>query len=64
LLLHFLHARDIAQPANRVRTATRDDVALAIERGDFLRNLDIAAPISEPPGTTVMASTPINSNMK
>src|SRR5260370_2598023 len=39
LLLHFLYAHDIAQPANRVRTATRDDVALATERGDLLRNL-------------------------
>ena len=39
MLLHFLHARDIAQPADRVRSATRDDVALATERGDFLRDL-------------------------
>ena len=39
LLLHFLHAGDIAQAADRVRAATRDDVALAAERGDFLRNL-------------------------
>ena len=31
LLLHFLHARDIAQTANRVRTTTRDDVTLATE---------------------------------
>src|SRR6185295_15936973 len=34
LLLHLLHAGDIAQTADRVRAAAGYDVALAAERGD------------------------------
>src|SRR5579883_3097803 len=36
LLLHLLHAGDVAQAADRVRAAARDDVALAAERGELL----------------------------
>ena len=39
LLLHLLHAGDVAQAADRVRAAARDDVALAAVRGEFLGDL-------------------------